>query len=100
MDKGTLVLDRNVSMDDNSDTYKRSEFSSASVNVNNVTTISGTQNDQIGIAQKNYAGSTGINEITITNNGAINLSGSSAMGIAADNGHVINNNIVFIMFYF
>ena len=92
MDKGTLVLDRNVSMDDNSDTYKRSEFSSASVNVNNVTTISGTQNDQIGIAQKNYAGSTGINEITITNNGIIDLSGNSAIGIAADYGHIVNNN--------
>ncbi|MBP9477166.1 MAG: autotransporter domain-containing protein [Sebaldella sp.] len=92
MDKGTLVLDRNISMDSSSDLYKRSEFSSVSVKVNNGITISGTQNDQVGIAQKNYAGSTGINEITVTNDGAIDLSGNDTIGIAADYGHIVNNN--------
>ena len=92
MDKGTLVLDRSVNLDNSSDIYKRSEFTSVSVDVNSGTTLSGTQNGQIGIAQKNYSGTTGINEIKLDNAGVIDLSGSNSVGIAADYGHVINSN--------
>ena len=92
MDKGTLVLDRNVNLDNSSDIYKRSEFTSVSVDVNSGTTLSGTQNGQISIAQKNYNGTSGINEIKLDNAGIINLSGSNSVGIAADYGHVINRN--------
>ena len=92
MDKGTLVIDRNVNKDSSSDVYNRSEFTSVSVNVNNGTSITGTQTAQSGIAQKNYAGTSGINEITLNNAGLINMSGAGSVGIAADYGHVINSN--------
>ena len=59
MDKGTLVVDRNVNRDSSSDIYNRSEFTSVSVTVNNGTSITGTQAAQMGIAQKNYAGTSG-----------------------------------------
>ena len=92
MDKGTLVLDRNINLDDSSDVYNRSEFISASVNVNDGVTLAGTQNDQIGTAQKNYVGTTGINEVTLNNMGTISQSGANSVGLAADFGHIINNN--------
>ena len=92
MDKGTLVLDRNISLDNASDMYNRSEFTSVSVNVNNGVTLSGAQNGQIGTAQKNYIGTTGINEITLNNMGTVSLSGANAVGLAADYGHIINGN--------
>ena len=46
MDKGTLVLDRNVNLDNSSDVYKRSEFTSVSTDINNGTVLTGTQNNQ------------------------------------------------------
>ena len=92
MDKGTLVLDRNINLDNASDIYNRSELTSASVNVNDGVTLAGTQNDQIGTAQKNYTGTTGINEVTLNNMGTISQSGANSVGLAADFGHIINNN--------
>ena len=92
MDKGTIVLDRNINLDSSSDIYNKLEFTSASVNVNDGVTLSGTQDGQIGTAQKNYAGTTGINEVTLNNMGTISQSGANAVGLAADYGHIINAN--------
>ncbi|WP_435307765.1 autotransporter domain-containing protein [Sebaldella termitidis] len=94
MNKGTLVLDRDINMDNSGELYKRSEFSSASVSLESGKTITGTQNNQTGIAQRNYAGSSGVDAVKITNKGTVDLSGSGAIGLAADYGHIINNNKV------
>ena len=92
MNKGTLLLDRDINLDNSSELYKRSEFSSASVSLGSGKTITGTQNSQTGIAQRNYTGSAGIDAVKITNNGTVDLKGSGSIGLAADYGHIINNN--------
>jgi hypothetical protein len=93
MNKGALVLDRDINMDGN-DLYEKAQFALLSVTLNNGKTISGNLEKQIGIAQRNYGGSSGRNEITLTNNGTINFSGDKSVGLAADYGHIVNNNIV------
>jgi hypothetical protein len=93
MNKGALVLDRDINMD-GTDLYERAQFALLSVTLNNGKTMTGGLEKQTGIAQRNYAGSSGVNEITLTNNGTIALSGNKAVGIAGDYGHVINNNTV------
>ena len=94
MDKGTLELNRNVNLDNANDVYKRSEFSSVAVTLDSGMTLSGTGSNQLGIAQKNYAGTSGIDEIKITNNGTIDLSGTKSVGIVSDYGHIVNNNVL------
>ena len=94
MNKGTLLLDRDIDLDNNSELYKRSEFSSASVSLGSGKTITGTQSTQTGIAQRNYAGSAGIDAVKIMNDGTVNLSGSGSIALASDYGHIINNNKV------
>ena len=92
MKKGILILDRDINLDDSFDSYNRSELRSLSVTINNGLVMSGTQIGQIGIVQKNYAGTTGIDEITLNNIGIISQSGVNAIGLAADFGHIINAN--------
>ncbi len=96
MDKGTLVLDRNINLDSSSDLYNKSEFTSVSVDINSGVTLSGTQNGKIGAAQKNYAGTSGINEVTLNNMGIISQSGENTVGLVADYGHIINGNKIHI----
>ena len=93
MNKGKLILDRDVNLDGN-DLYKRAQFALLSVSLDGGKTITGSQDKQTGIAQRNYPGSTGLSDITITNNGIINLSGTRALGIASDYGHIVNNGTV------
>ena len=94
MNKGTLVLDRDIDLNGNNDLYKRSEFSLISAHLIGGKSITGSQDSQIGIAQRNYENSAGIDAVKITNDGTINLSGSNAVGIASDYGHILNNNII------
>lgn len=93
MNKGALILDRDINMDEN-DLYEKARFALLSVTLNNGKTMIGNLEKQIGIAQKNYMGSLGRNEITLTNNGTISFGGEKTVGIAADYGHIINNNII------
>jgi hypothetical protein len=94
MNKGTLILDRNINMDSNGELYKRSEFSSVKVDLLSGNSITGSQSGQAGIAQRNYENSSGKDAVKITNNGAVILTGSNAVGIASDYGHIVNNNII------
>ncbi|WP_253349424.1 autotransporter domain-containing protein [Sebaldella sp. S0638] len=94
MNKGALILDRNINLDSNNELYKRSEFSSVKVDLTSGNSITGSQAGQIGIAQRNYENSSGQDAVKITNDGAIILTGNNATGIASDYGHVINNSTV------
>ncbi|MCP1224032.1 autotransporter domain-containing protein [Sebaldella sp. S0638] len=94
MTKGTLILDRDINLDDSSDLYKNSEISLVSVNLESGKIIKGTQNNQIGIAQKNYDKSSGIETIKIINDGIVDLEGSESIGVITDYGHIINNNMI------
>ena len=94
MNKGALILDRNVNLDSSSELYKRSEFSSVKVDLTSGNSITGSQSGQTGIAQRNYENSSGKDAVKITNDGSIALTGNNAVGIASDYGHVVNNSTV------
>ncbi|MCP1226227.1 hypothetical protein [Sebaldella sp. S0638] len=89
--KGKLTIDQNADLDDSSDPYTRLEFFSSKVTVNHGVGISGDNASQSGIAQKNYSGTTGRNEIELINNGDITLGGTKSIGIIADYGVIENN---------
>ncbi|MDR2879635.1 MAG: autotransporter domain-containing protein [Fusobacteriales bacterium] len=93
MNKGALILDRDINMN-GSDLYEKARFALLSVTLNNGKTMTGSLDKQTGIAQRNYGGSSGRDEITLTNNGTIVFNGGKAVGIAADYGRIINNNVI------
>ena len=89
--KGNLVMNTNANLDNDNDPYLKSLFLSSSIDINPGVTISGTRDNQDFIVQENYSGTPGRNEITINNNGTVNLTGVNSYGIVVDFG-VINNN--------
>ncbi|MCP1223913.1 autotransporter domain-containing protein [Sebaldella sp. S0638] len=86
-----LIIDKNVNLDNPDDTYLKSIYSSSAIEIDPGINITGSEDGQIFIMQENYDGSSGRNEVIIDNNGTIELSGNSSIGILTDFG-VINNN--------
>ena len=92
--KGQLIVDQNVDLDNTNDPYNRLDFFSSKTTVNSGVVISGTDNTQSAIAQRNYTGTTGRDEIKIINNGIINQTGQNAIGIVTDFGNIENNGTI------
>ena len=89
--KGQLIVDQNVDLDNVSDPYNRLDFLSSKTTVNSGVTLSGLNNTQSAIAQRNYTGTSGRNEVTVINNGTISQSGFNSIGIITDFGNIENN---------
>ena len=85
-----LNVDQAVNLDNANDGYNLMEISSSSITNNN--TITGTQAGQIAMAQENDT--TPKSVVTLTNNGAINLSGLSSAGMYAKNAIINNTNAI------
>ena len=84
-----LRLDQAIDLDNANDSYNQLELSNSSIDNNNSNTITGTQAGQTAIAQENLL--TNRAAVTLNNNGAINLSGSTSTAMYAKFG-IINNN--------
>ncbi|WP_435309950.1 hypothetical protein [Sebaldella termitidis] len=95
INEGDLIIDKNINLKFLGNAYDGVEMSRSKVTLGTGYTIDGSLDGQVGIAQTNYKRtipSVGdINDIVITNNGTISLSGKTSTGIAVDYG-LINNN--------
>ena len=92
VNKGNLNIDDNVNLDSSNDPYNRTDFSSSTVTLASGKSITGTLNDQMAIAQKNYNGGAR-SAVTLTNDGGtINLSGNKSIAIVADYGEIYNKS--------
>ena len=84
-----LNVDKNVNLDDANDDYNKLEISNSSIENNS--TVTGTQAGQVAMAQENiYNNPVDIKWVTLTNNGAINLSGANSTGMYAKFGVIKN----------
>ena len=92
--KGQLIVDQDVDLDNINDAYNRVDFLSSKTTVNSGVVLTGANNTQSAIAQRNYIGSTGRDEITVINNGTISQTGQSAIGIVTDFGNIENNGLI------
>ena len=96
-----LTVDVNSNLDNPGDAYLKSEFSSSSVTNNAV--ISGSaaittpaslrDKSKLGIAQKNDSGQPR-NDVILTNNSTINLSGTGMVGIVGEYTEIYNNGMI------
>ena len=89
--KGELIVDQNVDLDNTNDPYNRLDFLSSKTTVNSGVVMTGTNNTQSAIAQRNYIGTSGRDEIIVINNGEISQSGQNTIGIVTDFGNIENN---------
>ena len=95
--KGKLIIDENISLDNNSLFYNRSDFINSSIDVNSGNVISGSGVNQLAVGQVNYGtGSAAADrdKITINNSGTIDLAGNSSTGILTDFGKINNTGTV------
>jgi hypothetical protein len=95
--KGKLVIDENISLDNNSLFYNRSDFINSSIDISSANIISGSGINQLAVGQVNY-GSGSLtadrDKITINNTGTIDLSGNNSTGILTDFGKINNTGTV------
>ena len=99
-----LAVDINSNLDNISDAYLNSEFSSSSITVNPGITISGSgaitspvalaNKAKAAIAQKNTTLGVNRNDVILTNNGTINLTGTRMAGIVGEFAQIDNNSII------
>ena len=95
INKADVLVDKNVTLSGTGNQYfPRISFVSSSVQTASGYTVSGTENNQIAIAQRNYTGSAGSGAVMLINNGTINLSGNDSTGIAGDYATINNNGII------
>ncbi len=93
--KGKLLTDTAVNLDDITDIYNRTEFINSSIDISS--SMSGTQNMQMASGQENYGtGSTAADRarIVINNTGSITLSGNSSTGLFTNFGEINNSGTV------
>ena len=84
-----LNVDQAVNLDNPSDDYNLLEISNSSITNNS--TITGTQDGQIGIAQENSDLATPKSTVTLINKGTIDLSGKNSAAIYGKNAIVVND---------
>ncbi len=99
-----LGVDVDSNLDNASDAYLNSEFSSSSVTLHSGKTISGSgavttplalaNKAKAAIAQKNTTVGIGRNDVILMNNGTINLTGTGMAGIVGEFAEIVNNNII------
>ena len=96
-----LTVDVNSNLDNPGDAYLKSEFSSSSVTNNAAISGSGAittptslrDKSKLGIAQKNDSGQPR-NDVILTNNGTINLSGTGMVGVVGEYTEIYNNGMI------
>ena len=85
----TLNVDIDSNLDVSNNTgnklYRDAEAYQSSIIINSGITVTGTENEQAGIAQLNSSS---------INNGTINLSGQDSVGIYVKNGNLTNNGVI------
>ena len=99
-----LVIDQNVNLDNPADAYLTSEFSSSSITVNAGKTITGSgaitspiklaKKSKVAIAQKNSTTGAARNDVILTNNGTISLTGTGMAGIVGEYSEIYNNSVL------
>ena len=99
-----LTVDINSNLDNGADAYLNSEFSSSSITVANGVIISGSgvlttpttlaSKAKAAIAQKNTTATVGREDVILTNNGIINLTGTKMAGIVGEYAVIDNNSTV------
>ena len=99
-----LVIDQNVNLDNPADAYLTSEFSSSSITVNAGKTITGSgaitspiklaKKSKVAIAQKNSTTGAARNDVILTNNGTISLTGIGMAGIVGEYSEIYNNSVL------
>lgn len=99
-----LKVDEDSNLDSIADTYLNAEFSSSSITLEAGKTISGSgaitspiklaKKSKAAIAQKNITTGVGREDVILTNNGTINLSGSEMVGIVGEYAQIDNRNTI------
>ena len=85
-----LTINQDVNLDDANDAYNQLEISNSSITNANTKTITGTKADQVAMAQENDSKLYARNEVTLSNEGTINLSGTGSTGMYAKFGELYN----------
>jgi len=85
-----LAINQDVNLDDATDAYNQLEISNSSITNENTKTITGTKADQVAMAQENDSKLYSRNEVTLSNEGTINLSGTGSTGMYAKFGELYN----------
>ena len=99
-----LTIDQNVNLDNPIDAYLKSEFSSSSITVNAGKSITGSgaitspiklaKKSKVAIAQKNSTTGAPRNDVILTNNGTISLTGIGMAGIVGEYSEIYNNSVL------
>ncbi|MBP9478891.1 MAG: autotransporter domain-containing protein [Sebaldella sp.] len=93
--KGNMIVDAaSVNLDDPSDPFNKVDRSSVGVTVNAGTTITGTQANQVALADIFSFTPSGDDYREMLNGGTISLTGNNAVGIYTASGRIINNGTV------
>ena len=85
-----LTINQDVNLDDANDAFNQLEISNSSITNANTKTITGTQANQVAMAQENNKGLYARNKVTLSNEGTINLSGAGSTGMYAKFGELYN----------
>ena len=85
-----LAINQDVNLDDATDAYNQLEISNSSITNANTKTITGTKADQVAMAQENDRALYHRNDVVLSNEGTINLSGAGSTGMYAKFGELYN----------
>ena len=88
--KGVFEIDKDVSLDNNTDDFYKMEFSSSNVKVDEGKNISGSIGNKTILAQANYVGATNSSGVKVINKGNINYTGNKSTALAVDFAQAIN----------
>ncbi|MBP9479212.1 MAG: hypothetical protein KBF12_11375 [Sebaldella sp.] len=94
--KGKMVVDStgNINLDDPNEPFNKVDRSAVGVTINAGTTLSGTQANQVALADIFSFTPSGIEYREMLNGGIINLTGTNAVGIYTASGKITNNGTV------
>ena len=94
INKGELIIDQNVDLDNPNDAYNNSEFTSSKVTLSPGIIITGFSDNEKAIAQKNFIGGVRSDIVIDNAGGIINLSGDNSVAIVADYGEISNSGTI------
>ena len=87
-----LAINQDVNLDDSADAYNQLEISNSSIDNNITKTITGTQANQVAMAQENNSALYNRDKVKLNNYGNINLSGTGSTGMYAKFGEIHNQS--------
>ncbi|WP_455046295.1 beta strand repeat-containing protein, partial [Leptotrichia trevisanii] len=85
-----LTINQNVNLDAANDAYNQLEISNSSITNANTKTITGTKASQVAMAQENNSTLYARKDVTLSNEGTINLSGAGSTGMYTKFGELYN----------